>query len=160
MAFVLKVEMANNKVVNKVVRDGDNRVRDNRVRDKVVLSAVVKMAKVGDKVVKEMDTNQAVVSMDKVVSMDRVVSMDKVVSLNMDKIVDVQVGKLLMVKMGDQTLEIKNMMVDWANSIGSICTTQYGSPYNSLKSTGLIIDLLTTDFSCNKFLFSWTFLYF
>ena len=59
----------------------------------------------GDKVVKEMDTNKAEV---KVVSMDRVVSMDKD-SLNMDKIVNVQVDKLLMVKMDDQTLEINNM---------------------------------------------------
>ena len=115
--------MANNHAQDqaKVVRDGDN-----RVRDKVVPNAVVKMAKVGDKLAKEMDINQAVV---------KVVSMDKVVSLNMDKIVHVQVNKLLMVKMGDQTLAINNMMIDWANSIGPICTTHYWSPY-SLKSTG------------------------
>ena len=103
---MLKVEMANNNQVNhaqdqaKVVRDGDD-----RVRDKVVLNVVVKMDKLGDKVVKEMDTNKAEV---KVVSMDRVVSMDKD-SLNMDKMVNVQVDKLLMVKMDDQTLEINNM---------------------------------------------------
>ena len=101
---MLKVEMANN-----------NNDQDQAKITKVEITKV-KITKVGDKVVKEMDTNQAKV---KVVSMDRVVSMDKV-SLNMDKMVHVHVDKLLIAQMDDQTLEINNMMdhqmmVDWAN---------------------------------------------
>jgi len=112
---VLKVEMANNNHDQDQAKVGRVRDGDDQVRDKVV-NAAVKITKVGDKVVKEMDTNQAKV---KVVSMDRVVSMDKV-SLNMDKMVHVHVDKLLIAQMDDQTLEINNMMdhqmmVDWAN---------------------------------------------
>ena len=120
---MLKVEMANNN-------NDQDQAKITKVEITKVKITKVKITKVGDKVVKEMDTNQAkvkvvsmdrVVSMDKVkvVSMDRVVSMDKV-SLNMDKMVHVHVDKLLIAQMDDQTLEINNMMdhqmmVDWAN---------------------------------------------